>query len=68
MPPEDTGKSLKKEEIDILTRWVKEGAKYEKHWAFTDISKDPLPQVKNNKWAQKDFDHYVLNKLERKGT
>ncbi|MCM8526508.1 MAG: PSD1 and planctomycete cytochrome C domain-containing protein [Lentisphaeraceae bacterium] len=67
MPPVDTGKSLKKEEIEILTRWVNEGAKYEKHWAFTEISKAKLPEVKKKDWALKDFDTYVLDRLENKG-
>ena len=66
MPPEDTGKNLSKEEIEILTRWVKEGAKYEKHWAYKEARKATLPPVKQKHWALLDFDYYVLNRLEKK--
>src|SRR5262245_21773876 len=34
MPPVKTGKKLGKAEIDTLTRWVKEGATYARHWAY----------------------------------
>src|SRR6476659_3823297 len=34
MPPAKTGKKLTRAEIDILTRWVKEGGKYSRHWAY----------------------------------
>ena len=67
MPPEDTGKQLTKEEISLLTRWVKEGAKYEKHWAFTEVKKAQTPSVKNKDWPQQGFDHFVLAKMEKKG-
>ncbi len=35
MPPPDSNKSLSDEEKQILSRWIEEGATYEKHWAFT---------------------------------
>ncbi|MCM8540818.1 MAG: PSD1 and planctomycete cytochrome C domain-containing protein [Lentisphaeraceae bacterium] len=65
MPPEDTGKNLTKEEITLLTRWVKEGAKYERHWAFTEPKKAKLPSIKNSNWPLKEFDHYILSKMEK---
>ena len=33
MPPKDAEKQLTKEEREILTQWIKSGAKYAKHWA-----------------------------------
>ncbi|MBA4107907.1 MAG: hypothetical protein C0485_19415, partial [Pirellula sp.] len=32
MPPE--GKPLSAHEVDVLRRWIDEGAQYQKHWAF----------------------------------
>src|SRR5437868_5440902 len=32
MPPAKTGKTLTPAEIDLLTRWVAEGAKWSAHW------------------------------------
>jgi uncharacterized protein DUF1553/uncharacterized protein DUF1549/cytochrome c/F5/8 type C domain-containing protein len=34
MPPEKTGHSLTEIQIDLLTRWINEGAEYQPHWAF----------------------------------
>ena len=35
--------ALTKEEIDILTRWVDEGAKFSTHWAYSPVKKPLLP-------------------------
>src|SRR5205823_5662506 len=34
MPPASTGKKLTPQQAATLTRWVAEGAEYEKHWAY----------------------------------
>jgi hypothetical protein len=34
MPPERSGKSLTKEEVETLTRWVEDGAVWDGHWSF----------------------------------
>ena len=39
MPPE--GDPLSKEEINLLTQWIEEGAKWEDHWAY--IKPEPVP-------------------------
>ncbi len=66
MPNE--GPALSSKEIDIIARWIDEGAKWEKHWAYRVLDSNiPLPSVKNTEWAQNDIDLFVLNKLEEKG-
>ncbi len=37
MPPEKSHKTLSKEEIQLLTQWVKDGAKYDQHWSYTRV-------------------------------
>ena len=34
MPPTDAKKPLTQREIELLTRWIAEGAKWEGHWAY----------------------------------
>src|SRR3954453_1682922 len=34
MPPLSTGRKLSERDIATLTAWVKQGAKWEKHWSF----------------------------------
>lgn len=38
MPPPKSGKRLSPQEIDLLTRWIKAGGKYTKHWAYSPLT------------------------------
>jgi hypothetical protein len=53
MPPEDEGAALKPREIELIKRWIAEGAAAPdeeipqaptEHWAFQRIEKPPLPE------------------------
>lgn len=68
--------ALSKEEIDILTRWVKQGAQWGKHWAYKPIEKSEVP--KSTLWAsptkdsdtnffRNEIDHFVSEKLKKQG-
>lgn len=65
MPPIDSNNPLSPEQIEMLTRWVAEGAEYESHWAFIPPHKSPPPQVGDEMWAKNDIDRFVLQKLEQ---
>ena len=39
MPPADSHLVLSKEEIELIGRWIDEGAKYEGHWAFQPLDR-----------------------------
>ena len=62
MPPSYAGHDkLTDAQIDILRRWIEQGAKYEPHWSFQAPRKSPLPSNRN------PVDAFVLAKLEREG-
>src|SRR5688572_12889784 len=65
MPPPKSGKKLTAAEIDLLKRWVDQGAKWETHWAFETPKRPELPKVKETAWPKNEIDHFVLEKLER---
>ncbi len=65
MPPPSSNLKLTRHEIALLERWIKQGAKYEKHWAFTPIKKAALPGVDNETWCKNEIDRFVLSKLEQ---
>ncbi len=65
MPPPDSGKSLKPEEIALVAEWIKQGAPYASHWAFTAPTKAALPTVQKKEWARNPIDAFVLGRLER---
>jgi Protein of unknown function (DUF1553)/Protein of unknown function (DUF1549)/Concanavalin A-like lectin/glucanases superfamily/Planctomycete cytochrome C len=67
MPPVDSGRTLTEREKRLLIEWIKEGAQWEKHWAFVTPVKGQLPKVENRSWPVNAIDYFVLEQLERKG-
>src|SRR5262245_14180253 len=67
MPPTGSGRALTKSEIDLLTEWIRQGAKWQSHWAFAAPVRPPLPQVKHAAWPKNAIDYFVLARLEREG-
>ena len=67
MPPIESGRSLTPQEIELLTEWIKQGAKWQSHWAFVAPVRPQLPQVKNKTWPQNAIDYFVLARLEQEG-
>lgn len=47
MPPAQSGKKLKPEQIDTLRRWIEQGAAYQSHWAYTPPQRPSVPPGQN---------------------
>ena len=45
MPPAEFHKVLSKDQIDLVARWIKEGAVYQGHWAFQTPKKPAVPTI-----------------------
>jgi hypothetical protein len=54
---------LTKEEIDILREWVRQGAPWGQHWAYTPVAAPTLPAGKDP-WIRNNIDRYILEKLQ----
>ncbi|GGN05759.1 hypothetical protein GCM10010967_46190 [Dyadobacter beijingensis] len=67
MPPLASNLKLTEREIDLIGKWIKQGAKYEKHWAFVAPKKPRLPEVSHKDWAKNSIDYFILEKQEQKG-
>jgi hypothetical protein len=67
MPPPDSNRRLSEEQKKLLDRWIKEGADYEQHWAFTPPKRPAAPEVKQSDWVRNDVDRFVLAKIEAAG-
>ena len=67
MPPPEFPKRLSPEEIELLGRWIDEGAPWGTHWAFEPMRRAPLPAVQDQQWPRNPIDHFVLARLEQEG-
>ena len=65
MPPPDSRKQLTAKEIDILRRWIDQGAEYQEHWSFMPLASPPLPQPKDSAWARNAIDLFIRDAQER---
>jgi hypothetical protein len=52
---------------NLIKKWIEQGAKYEKHWAFVSPVKAELPEVDQEDWVKNEIDRFVLAKMEGNG-
>lgn len=64
---------LTKEEIDILTRWIDEGANWGEHWAYQPLTGVSVPKQNTlfssvgdaeDEWEKNEIDHFILAKMK----
>lgn len=67
MPPTDSGKSLTKDEVELLRRWVAAGAEYRTHWAFTSPVRPPVPVTGEGNWIRNPIDAFIQTRLNSEG-
>src|SRR6185436_17800023 len=60
MPPPKTGKKLTTAQIDLLKRWIAEGATWQTHWAYETPKRPAAPQVNDRKWPKNEIDPFIL--------
>ena len=56
MPPPKSRKKVTPEQIDVIRRWISEGAKWERHWSFEPVVK-----------PSGSIDEIVANELKKRG-
>lgn len=55
--------ALNDNEINILSSWVKQGAKWGNHWAYVSVKPTEVPALDND-WIRNDLDKFIFAKLE----
>ena len=65
MPPQ--GKPLTGEQIEVLRRWIAEGAGWQNHWAFEPVHRPAVPAVERSDWVRNPIDNFILSKLVSRG-
>jgi mono/diheme cytochrome c family protein len=67
MPPPKSKKKLTTQQIELVKRWIDEGAPWGKHWSFEKPRRAELPAVKSPAWPQNAIDYFILARLEKQG-
>ena len=65
MPPPESNKKLRPEQIETLKQWIKEGAVYQKHWSFEAPVKATPPAVKGT--VKNGIDAFIQARLTQEG-
>ena len=67
MPPPELHRPLSAKEKDILKRWVKQGAKYDPHWAFVSPVAHAAPAVADPSWPKDPLDTFIADQAAKAG-
>jgi hypothetical protein len=67
MPPVRSVYKLSDHEIELIQRWIQQGAVWEKHWSFIPPKRRQLPEIKDHNWPRNPLDNFVLAHLEHEG-
>ncbi|MFM8252693.1 MAG: PSD1 and planctomycete cytochrome C domain-containing protein [Planctomycetota bacterium] len=71
MPPPKSNRKLTPQQIELVRRWIDEGAVWGKHWAFEPPVRPqpPLPAADSPhaQWPRNPIDHFVLDRLRQAG-
>ncbi|MCA9238579.1 MAG: PSD1 domain-containing protein [Planctomycetales bacterium] len=67
MPPPEHGRALTPGEIDVIRRWIAEGARWQSHWSLEPPVAPARPEVKHTDWPRTDLDYYILARQEQAG-
>jgi mono/diheme cytochrome c family protein len=65
MPPIDSGKKLSADQIALVRRWVEQGARWNKHWAFERPWRSEIPKVSNPDWPRNEIDYFIHARLDQ---
>lgn len=65
MPPPKSGRTLSNRQIELLGRWIDEGAHWDRHWSLEPPRRPAPPPVRDQSWARNPIDQFVLAGLEK---
>ncbi len=67
MPPPESGKKLTADQIELVRRWVAEGANWQNHWAYAKPARPPIPPAGAADGVTNPIDFFVRAKLSELG-
>src|SRR5436190_490212 len=67
MPPPAANRTLAPQQVELIRRWIEQGAEYKPHWSFIPLEETPVPEVIEGKWPRNPIDRFILSRLEKEG-
>ncbi|MEP7270399.1 MAG: DUF1553 domain-containing protein [Acidobacteriota bacterium] len=69
MPPVDSGYALTPAQVELIRKWIEQGAVWNEHWAYRAPIQitPPVPARSDASWPRNPIDNFVLARLEREG-
>ncbi|MFT5528025.1 MAG: hypothetical protein ACI9HK_006013, partial [Pirellulaceae bacterium] len=67
MPPADSGHSLTAAQIELIGRWIDEGANYAVHWSFVKPTRPVPPKLEDTRWVKNPIDSFILARIQKVG-
>lgn len=66
MPPVKHNKDLSKDQVELIRRWIDQGATYQKHWSLIAPTR-PTPPIERSPWVRNPIDAFILARLDKEG-
>jgi hypothetical protein len=67
MPPADSNKHLKPNDVALLKQWIQEGAKWSLAWSYIPPCETAAPAVKDTTWPINKIDNFIMARLKSEG-
>jgi mono/diheme cytochrome c family protein len=67
MPPPKEGHALTEQEVELLRRWIAQGAEYKPHWSFSKPQRPEVPASADGKPFRHPIDAFIGSRLSSEG-
>lgn len=71
MPPEDAGSPLSEDEVEVISKWIAQGASWpqaaestthaSKHWAYQPVQEPTIPSLSGTLWGANPIDAFLAS-------
>jgi hypothetical protein len=67
MPPRKMNRKLTPGQVELLRRWIDQGAAWGRHWAYEPPRRPDTPGLRRVSWPRNPLDRFILSRLEHEG-
>ena len=67
MPPVKSRLKLGAAEVELVRRWIAEGAGWQEHWSLRPLAHPEPPAVEEGGWPVNPVDQFILRRLQEEG-